>query len=109
MLQHAVKAALTLSTKGISARVCNVTSPLHLDKTVLRQAADTKLVVAYEDHITNSGLGCMVAQEVMREKIKMNLLTMGINNYGASDNASALYQKQHLDPDALVRVIIDNL
>ena len=109
MLHLAVNAAQNLSVKGISARVCNVTSPLHIDKSALRQAAETKLVVTYEDHIANSGLGCMIAQEVMREKIKINLLTMGINQYGASDNSDPLYRKQGLDPDALVRTIIDNL
>ncbi len=109
MLHLAVKAAESLKARGISARVCNVTSPLHIDETALRRAAGTKLVVTYEDHIVASGLGCMIAQEIMREKIKMNLLTMGINKYGASDNSGALYRKEGLDPDTLVKTIIDNL
>lgn len=109
MLSLAIKASEKLSAAGISARIYNVTSPLHIDSRILREAADTKLVVTYEDHIASSGLGCMVAQEIAREKIHMKLVTMGINQYGASDSAEILYKKYGLDVDSLVKIVTQNL
>jgi transketolase len=109
MLPLAIRASEALRENGISARVCNVTSPLHVDDGVLREAAETKLVVTYEDHIARSGLGCTVAQTIARAQISMNLITLGINEYGASDNAGTLYKKYGLDAGALVRTISNNL
>jgi transketolase len=109
MLHLAIMASEKLGAAGISTRVYNIASPLHIDVDTLREAADTKLVVAYEDHIKGSGLGSIVAQAAANEKIRMNLLTLGICQYGESDSAEVLYKKHGLDTDTVVRTIIDRM
>jgi len=109
MLPLAIEAHEKLSAAGITARVYNVTSPLYIDNRILHEAAETKLVVTYEDHILGSGLGCIVAQKIARERIKMNLMTIGIKQYGASDSPEILYKKCGLDADSLVKSVTDNL
>ena len=109
MLPLAIEAHEKLSAIGISARLYNVTSPLHIDNRILHEAAETKLVVIYEDHLIDSGLGSIVAQEIVRERIAMNLITIGIRQYGASDNPEVLYEKCGLNADSLVKSVTDNL
>lgn len=109
MLPLALEAYEKLSAAGISARVYNVTSPLHIDNRILHEAAETKLVVTYEDHLVDSGLGSIVAQKIARERVKMNLVTIGINQYGTSDNPEVLYKKYGLNADSLVKRVTENL
>ena len=109
MLPLAIIACEKLIAMEISARIYNVTSPLHIDSRILHEAANTKLVVTYEDHIVTSGLGSIVAQNIAREKLNVNLITVGINQYGASDNSDVLYEQYGLNVDSLVKVISENL
>jgi transketolase len=109
MLHLAIYASEKLRAAGISARVYNISSPLHIARETLREAADTRLVVTYEDHNIRSGLGSVVAQTIAREKIQMNLLSLGIDQYGESDNAEILYKKHGLDADTLVSKISDHI
>jgi len=109
MLHQAIEAAEKLSAAGISSSVHNVTSPLHIDNKVLHEATKTGLVVTYEDHIVTSGLGCTVAQKLAQERINVKLVTMGISQYGASDDPEVLYKKYGLDADSLVRIISETI
>jgi transketolase len=109
MLPLAIEASEKLSAVGISARVYNITSPLYIDNRIIHEAAETRLIITYEDHILNSGLGCSIAQKIAQEKIRTNLITVGIKEYGASDNPEVLYKKYGLDADSLFKIISETL
>lgn len=109
MLPLAIIACEKLFAMEIPARTYNVTSPFHIDNRILHEAANTKLVVTHEDHIVTSGLGSIVAQNIAGEKLNVNLITVGINQYGASDNSDVLYEKYGLNVDSPGKVISENL
>ncbi|KPK62261.1 hypothetical protein AMJ83_11315, partial [candidate division WOR_3 bacterium SM23_42] len=109
MLPMAIAACESLAIDGIGATVYNVTSPLHIDKATVHEAATTGLVVTYEDHVADSGLGSIVAQLIARANIQTKFVQLGIDQYGASDSAENLYKRYGLGPDSLVRTIRETL
>jgi transketolase len=109
MLPMAIMAHDKLKATGISARIYNVSCPLAIDVRTIREAAKTKCIITYEDHVVDTGLGSIVAHILTREKLAVPIITVGINKYGASDNPELLYKKYGLDTDSLVETIAKNL
>jgi transketolase len=108
MVHMAVDAHDQLKKKGVRARICNVTAPLHLDPGIIKKAAKTGLIITYEDHMVTSGLGNIVAQVIAEQRLSVNIVKMGIQQYGGSDQHEILYGKHGLDAASLVDVIIKN-
>ncbi|MBE0433491.1 transketolase [candidate division WOR-3 bacterium] len=109
LLPLAIAAHARLKETGIGARVYNVACPLHIDPQTIHDAAQTKLVVTYEDHNADTGLGSIVARSLARERIDTRLVSMGISQYGASDEAEVLYRNYGMDADSLVETITGNI
>jgi transketolase len=109
MLHMAAAASDKLSAEGIEAAVYNIPAPLHIDAELIRQATANKLIITYEDHVVNSGLGSIVGQIIAREGFKTRFVEMGIEQYGASDDSKVLYTKYGLDTESLVETIKKNL
>jgi transketolase len=42
-------------------------------------------------------------------RINTRLIKIGITQYGGSDSPEALYKKYHLDDEALIKIIKNNL
>jgi transketolase len=105
----AAAASDKLSAEGIEAAVYNIPAPLHIDAELIRQATANKLIITYEDHVVNSGLGSIVGQIIAREGFKTRFVEMGIEQYGASDDSKVLYTKYGLDTESLVETIKKNL
>ncbi len=109
MLQMAAAASDRLLSDGIRATVYNITAPLQVDPGLIHQAAATKLIITYEDHVVHSGLGSIVGQIIAREGLKTKLVEMGIKQYGTSDDANILYKKYSLDTESLVEIVKKNI
>jgi len=109
MLPLAITAHEKLKAAGINSRIYNVSCPLGIDRHTIREAAKTKCIVTYEDHVVDTGLGSIVAQILKREKLEVSLITMGISQYGDSDNSEVLYKNYGLDTDSLVETIAKNI
>jgi len=109
MLPLAIAAHEKLKAAGINSRIYNVSCPLGIDRQTIHEAAKTKCIVTYEDHVVDTGLGSTVAQILTREKLEVSLITMGISQYGTSDNPEVLYKNYGLDTDSLVETIARNL
>jgi transketolase len=109
MLPLAITAYEKLKATGINPRIYNVSCPLALDAHTINDAANTKCIVTYEDHAVDTGLGSIVAQILAREKLRVPLVTVGINQYGGSDNPEVLYKMHGLDADSLVETITRNI
>lgn len=109
MLPSAIAASDRLFTEGVSAAVYNITSPLHVDRELIRQAAMTKLIITYEDHVVNSGLGSIIGQIIAREEFQTEFVELGITQYGSSGDSKILYKKYGLDTQSLVETIKQRL
>jgi transketolase len=109
MLPLAVRVAEILHNDRIDAAIYNVTAPLHIEERIVREAAATKFIITYEDHIVHSGAGTMIAQILARNRIPTKLIQLGIQEYGESGNPQELYRQHGLDPESLVDIIKKNL
>jgi len=105
MVYRAIKAWEILKNKGILVKVINVSCPLALDRRMLREACDTGLVVTYEDHNVNTGLGSIVASAIAEEGIRVKLIKLGVTCYGASGESEELFKMYGLDAESLAKVI----
>lgn len=105
MVSYALTAWERLNARGIHLRIYNVPSPLHIEKDILCEAAETKYIIAYEDHLVTTGLGSILADMLMEQRINSRLIKLGIGQFGGSDDADILYKKFQLDADALVRLV----
>ena len=109
MLDNAIRAWGILKNKGISMRIYNISSPLSMDHDIVIEAATTKLVVTYEDHIVNSGLGSVIGQVIADNRLSCNFIKVGIERFGGSGSSDDLYKKNSLDSDSLVSKIESEL
>jgi transketolase len=109
MLHMATAASDKLFSEGIGAAVYNIPAPLDVDTELIHQATATKLIITYEDHVVNSGLGSIVGQIIACAGLKTKFVEMGVEQYGASDEPKVLYKKSGLDTESLVETIKKNL
>ena len=109
MLPLAVKADEMLRAHGVNSSVYNIAAPLLIDEEIVREAAATKFIITYEDHVVQGGLGNTVAQTLARAQISTKVLQLGIKEYGASDKPQDLYRHYGLDAESLAKVIEENL
>ena len=109
MLNKAIQAWETLKAKGISVRIYNISSPLGIEREIIAEAAGTRLIITYEDHIIASGLGSIIGQVIAEDRLTTDFVKIGIEHFGGSDNEEVLYKEYSLDVDSLVRVIEERI
>lgn len=109
MASRAVAAWEELKEKGISAKVFHVGCPLSLDGEALRSAAQTGLIVTYEDHNRESGLGCRAAAAIAEGGLPSRLVRLGVHRYGDSGKSVEVIRNMGLSADSLVSAIEGSL
>lgn len=109
MVYRAVKAWEMLKQRGVEVKILNVPCPVDLDRDALKEAAGTGLVVTYEDHHIDTGLGASVALALAEEGLSPKFVRMGIRSYGGSGKPDELFSSQGLSPEDLVRVVLESL
>ncbi|MBN2620077.1 transketolase [candidate division WOR-3 bacterium] len=107
MVHEAMKAWEILKKAGITVRIYNVCSPLHLDKDIILEAAETGCIVTYEDHVVQSGLGGICADIIAENNVSVKFKKVGIQRYGGSADAEMLYTQAGIDAQGFVTVIND--
>ncbi|MFT8350155.1 transketolase family protein [Clostridium saccharoperbutylacetonicum] len=106
MVQKAIEASKELETRGISARVINISTIKPIDRALIIKAAkETKGIVTAEEHSIIGGLGAMVSQTVCSECptiIKM----VGIKDtFGESGTPDELMEKYKLTSKAIIEEV----
>lgn len=97
-LANCLRAADLLAEHGIRAEVLNASSLKPLDREgLLGSAGRTGRVVTVEDHATAGGLGGAVA-ETLAGALPTPVLRLGVEGFGESGSAAALYARHGLDP-----------
>jgi len=102
---RAVEAWKQLQEKGIAVKVFNVSCPLALDMEKVREGAETGLVITYEDHNRDSGLGASLAIALLEGSGPVKFFRLGVSAYGKSGKSDALMADMGLAVENVVRTV----
>jgi transketolase len=108
MTHRAVRVHEILASSGVACRVIDMPCPQALDEELMDEAARLRLVVTYEDHHLDTGLGSSVAlwlADARPPRMPM-LLRFGATHYESSGGSDALYARQGLDPESVADRIV---
>lgn len=108
IMSNVIQAVDILSSKGVNAELINVPVIKPLDnKTIIKSASKTKLVVTVEDHSVIGGLGSAVA-ECLSENCPVKLARIGVNDvFGQSGTTADLLKHYNLDAESIANRIIE--
>lgn len=103
-------AAEKLEENGISCKVVNMHTIKPLDKSVIDESLESKLIVTVEEHSINGGLGGAVAEYISGLKGSPSLLRLGVNDYYPhAGGYKTLLKENGLDTYAIENSIIKNM
>ncbi len=105
MVYRALEAQRLLKEKGIEAMVVNAACPLHLDDEVMKRIVRTGVLVTYEDHHVDSGLGATVAAYLADTGTPVRFRRLGVRGYGVSGKPDELFARENLSPADLASTI----
>jgi transketolase len=96
MVAECIRAAETLESEGVSARVIDMHTIKPLDReAIAKAAAETGAIVVAEEHLLDSGLGVRVAQ-VVAETHPAIMEFVGVTSYAESATPDELLDKYGL-------------
>lgn len=105
MVPRALEAWEMLKARGIEVKVFNVPCPLDLDMEKVAEGAKTGVLISYEDHNRNSGLGASLSMALCSLAKPVKLVRMGVYRYGESGKPDAIMADMGMAPEDLVKVI----
>lgn len=104
LVQECLKAAETLASDGVSARVVNAHTLQPFDsEAIAHAAAECGFVLAAEDHNVNGGLGSAVAEALAEAGVGARLRRVGLQSFGESGDPAGLYDKYGLSARAIAK------
>jgi transketolase len=109
MVYRAIQAWQKLKEKGIQVQVLNISCLSDLDVEAIQASAKTGIIVTYEDHHIQTGLGSLVANALAEHGVSIRFRKMGIDRYGSSGKPDDLYKMQGLDVDSLVKTVMEEI
>jgi len=109
MVHRAIQAWEKLKEKGVEAQVLNISCLSDLDIEAILKAAKTGIIITYEDHHVQTGLGSLVANVLAEHGLGIRFRKMGITNYGGSGKPDDLYRMQGLDVESLAAVVMNEM
>ncbi|MGB9678024.1 MAG: transketolase C-terminal domain-containing protein, partial [Candidatus Ratteibacteria bacterium] len=105
MVYRAIKVHEKLKEEGIDIGIMNFSCPVVIDEEKIKTALDTGLLITYEDHHIDTGIGATIALYLSEKSIKVKFLRFGIKNYGLSGNPDELFKEEGLSPENLIEKI----
>ena len=109
MVYRAVQAWQKLREKGVSVQVINISCLSNLDKEAILKAAETGIIITYEDHHIETGLGSLIANFLAGHSQGIRFRKLGITQYGSSGKPDDLYRMQGLDVESLVQAVMNEI
>ena len=109
MVYRAVQAWQKLREKGIEVRVVNLSCLSDLDVEAILKATETGIIITYEDHHVQTGLGSLIANLLAGHGLGIRFRKLGITQYGSSGKPDDLYRMQGLDAESLVQRVIEEV
>jgi transketolase len=109
MVYRAVQAWQKLREKGVEVQVLNISCLSDLDIEAILRAAKTGMIITYEDHHIQTGLGSLIANVLAEHSLSIRFRKMGIAQYGGSGKPDDLYRMQGLDVESLVQAVMEEI
>jgi transketolase len=103
---RAVKISETLAVKGIRIGVLNISCPLAIPVGEIRKAAETGLILTYEDHNKDTGMGAAVAVIIAEQGLSCSFKRFGIGDYGLSSDPEYQYAARGMSHEDVMNEII---
>ncbi len=107
MASRALKAWEILKGRGVDVSVYHAGCPLHMDSSVVAEAAGTGRIVTFEDHHALSGLGSIVASKILKTGRCCSIRNLGVTRYGDSGSSPEVLSAMNLDPEDLVSAVLN--
>lgn len=105
MAGRAVRVADELAAEGIRVAVAGVPSPRDLDAADLAALCASGVLITYEDHHRETGLGAALAARILERDLHVRLVRLGVREYATSGTPEEILRSQGLDADSLKAVI----
>ena len=102
LINKAIKIA-----KDCNLSLWNVACPTCIDKEILKEIADKKIVFTYEDHNVYTGLGSVLSSSLLENEIPAKLQKFGVENYACSGTSEEVYELCGLDEVSVKKKIIN--
>jgi transketolase len=109
MVYKAVQAWDKLKEKGITVQVINISCLSDLDREAIVKAAETGIILTYEDHHIQTGLGSLIANFLAEYGLGIRFRKLGVRQYGSSGKPDDLYKMQGLDVESLVQTVMEEV
>jgi transketolase len=109
MVYKAIQAWQELREKGVAVHVINISCLSDLDNEAILKAAKTGILITYEDHHIQTGLGSLIANFIAEHGLGIRFRKLGIKQYGGSGKPDELYRLQGLDVESLVRAVMEEI
>jgi transketolase len=109
MVYRAIQACQKLRENGVEVQVINISCLNDLDGEAILKAAKTGVIITYEDHHIQTGLGSLVANFLAEKGLRIRFRKLGIKEYGSSGKPEDLYHMQGLDVEGLVQAVLDEI
>ena len=109
MVYKAIQAWQELREKGVAVQVINISCLSDLDNEAILKAAKTGILITYEDHHIQTGLGSLIANFIAEHGLGIRFRKLGIKQYAGSGKPDELYRTQGLDAESLVRAVVEEI
>jgi transketolase len=109
MVYRAIQAYEELREKGVEVQVINISCLSKLDSVAILKAAKTGVIITYEDHHIQTGLGSLIANFLAGQGLGIRFRKLGATHYGSSGKPDELYRMQGLDVGSLVQAVMDEI
>jgi len=105
----AIQVVDELATEGIDIMLVNIASPLSISEDIIKTAIDTGYIFTIEDHSVYTGLGSIIANELVVLPQTCPLYKFGIHRYAYSGPSEDIYTLFGLDKDSIKQTITKKL
>jgi transketolase len=109
MVYRAIQACERLRENGVEVQVVNISCLSDLDVEAILKAAETGVIITYEDHHIQTGLGSLVANFLAGQSSRIRFRKLGVTQYGSSGKPDDLYRMQGLDVEGLIQAVMDEI
>lgn len=104
LLHEALRAGEELAREhDLTFSVLNMASIKPLDAAAVLEAAETGLLITFEDHHADTGLGALVANVLADAGLPCRLVRLGVKRYGSSGKPADLYRAEGIDSAGIVQ------
>ncbi len=109
LVPRAITISDTLKKEGVEVAVINCSCPVAIDEKALQYGLQTNLIISYEDHVVDSGLGMTLAGLIAEQSVKIKFRRLGLRKYGSSGNPDELYAEHGLDSESVKKFIRETI